>query len=154
MGIKIRERAADGVTILDLEGRLTLETFGVLKDTVRGLVDTGCRRVVLRLAGVSYVDSIGVAERRIRSRREFQLRMGLTLLRADVAAGHRIEVMMASAIVCFTEASCVTAWSQLWDQSASVGECTEGASYYTAMEREEAEPWPGGSGGRRCAFES
>ena len=61
-GMKIRERAADGVTILDLEGRLTLETFGVLKDTVRGLVDTGCRRVVLHLAGVSYVDSIGVAE--------------------------------------------------------------------------------------------
>ncbi len=62
VGIKIRERAADGVTILDLEGRLTLETFGVLKDTVRGLVDTGCRRLVLHLAGVSYFDSIGVAE--------------------------------------------------------------------------------------------
>ena len=61
-GMKIRERAADGVTILDLEGRLTLETFGLLKDTVRRLVDTGCRRVVLHLAGVSYVDSIGVAE--------------------------------------------------------------------------------------------
>lgn len=61
-GMKIRERFADGVTILDLEGRLTLETFGVLKDTVRRLVDTGCRRVVLHLAGVSYVDSIGVAE--------------------------------------------------------------------------------------------
>ncbi len=60
--MQIRKRAADGVTILDLEGRLTLETFGVLKDTVRGLVDTGCRRVVLHLAGVSYVDSIGVAE--------------------------------------------------------------------------------------------
>ena len=61
-GMKIRERAAGRVTILDLEGRLTLETFGVLKDTVRGLVDTGCRRLVLHLAGVSYVDSIGVAE--------------------------------------------------------------------------------------------
>ena len=60
--MKIQKRATDGVTILDLEGRLTLETFGVLKDTVRGLVDTGCRRVVLHLAGVSYVDSIGVAE--------------------------------------------------------------------------------------------
>ncbi len=60
--MKIRERAADGVTILELEGRLTLETFGVLKDAVRGLVDTGCRRVVLHLAGVTYVDSIGVAE--------------------------------------------------------------------------------------------
>ena len=60
--MKIQKRVTDGVTILDLEGRLTLETFGVLKDTVRGLVDTGCRRVVLHLAGVSYVDSIGVAE--------------------------------------------------------------------------------------------
>ncbi len=60
--MKIQKRATDGVTILDLEGRLTLETFGVLKDTVRALVDTGCRRVVLHLAGVSYVDSIGVAE--------------------------------------------------------------------------------------------
>ena len=62
VGMKIRERVANGVTILDLEGRLTLETFGVLTDTVRGLVNTGCRRVVLHLGGVSYVDSIGVAE--------------------------------------------------------------------------------------------
>ena len=48
--------------MFELRGRLTLESFGSLKDRVRDLVDQGGRRLVLDLGGVSHVDSIGVSE--------------------------------------------------------------------------------------------
>ena len=58
----IQERATGAVTVFELQGRLTLESFGVLKERVRTLVEQGGRRLVLDLSGVGYVDSIGVAE--------------------------------------------------------------------------------------------
>jgi anti-anti-sigma factor len=56
------ERSEGDVVILAPRGRLTLETFGVLKSFVGACVDRGCRRLVLNLARVSYADSIGIAE--------------------------------------------------------------------------------------------
>ena len=50
------------MTVLELSGRLTVEPFGYLKTRVRHRVDQGRRCLVLDLSGVSYVDSIGVAE--------------------------------------------------------------------------------------------
>ena len=50
------------VVILRPHGRLSVETFGLLKDRVRALVAEGRRQIVLNLADVSYVDSIGIAE--------------------------------------------------------------------------------------------
>ena len=50
------------VVILRPHGRLTVETFGLLKGRVREHVTEGRRRLVLNLADVSYVDSIGIAE--------------------------------------------------------------------------------------------
>ncbi|HIE92108.1 MAG TPA: anti-sigma factor antagonist [Acidobacteria bacterium] len=58
----IHERAAGPVPVLELRGRLTLESFGRLKNRVREVVESGTRHVVLDLAAVPYVDSIGVAE--------------------------------------------------------------------------------------------
>ena len=41
---------------------MTVNGYGRLKDTLHGLVAQGQQRVVLNLEGVSFIDSIGVAE--------------------------------------------------------------------------------------------
>ncbi len=58
----IDERTVGRVTVLIPRGRLTVETFGELKNRVRRLADDGRTHVVLNLSAVAYVDSIGVAE--------------------------------------------------------------------------------------------
>jgi anti-sigma B factor antagonist len=60
--MEIREHAAGAVMVYELSGRLTLESFGALKERVRQLADQGGRSLVLDLRGVSYIDSIGVSE--------------------------------------------------------------------------------------------
>ena len=58
----ITERRARDVTILDLSGPLVVERFGALKDHVAQLVRADRRFLILNLAQVPYIDSIGVAE--------------------------------------------------------------------------------------------
>lgn len=57
----ISERRVDGVTILDLDGRLV---FGdgdrVLRDRVNALVHQGDRKLLLNLSGITALDSGGV----------------------------------------------------------------------------------------------
>lgn len=61
--MEIRERHEDGVTILDLEGQLTLgDPTRMLKREVDRLVELGIRRVVLDLEKVPYIDSTGLGE--------------------------------------------------------------------------------------------
>ena len=63
-------RQSDGVTILDLAGRLSLGeavAFGpgsgvVLSETVRELAKKGQKNILLNLAGVMYVDSSGIGQ--------------------------------------------------------------------------------------------
>ncbi len=63
MSMKISTREVEGVTIVDLSGRITLgDETGKLRDAVRALLDRGVRKIVLNLAGVSYIDSTGVGE--------------------------------------------------------------------------------------------
>ena len=56
------ERVEGNVVILRPHGRLTVETFGLLKSRVRALVTKGYRQLVMNLGDVSYVDSVGIAE--------------------------------------------------------------------------------------------
>lgn len=59
MDIKIRQR--EGVTILDVVGRLTLYQGAELVYTqVRTLLDGGCRQLILELSQVSFIDSTGL----------------------------------------------------------------------------------------------
>jgi len=68
--LKYNVRQTGDVTILDLNGRLSLGealAFGpgsgvVLGDTVRELAKKGQKKIVLNLASVSYVDSSGVGQ--------------------------------------------------------------------------------------------
>jgi anti-sigma B factor antagonist len=61
--MRIEERTLGTVTILDLTGKLTFgDGDAALKDKVRGLVNRGCRQLVLNLAAVPHVDSVGIGE--------------------------------------------------------------------------------------------
>ena len=56
-------RHAGDVAIVDLTGRITLgEGCGVVRTTIRDLVNAGSRNILLNLHDVSYVDSSGLGE--------------------------------------------------------------------------------------------
>src|SRR5262249_34423962 len=53
----------DDVAILDLTGRITLgEGSGILRDTIKDLVDAGESRILVNLRDVTYIDSAGLGE--------------------------------------------------------------------------------------------
>jgi anti-sigma B factor antagonist len=58
----INERPSDGVIILDIRDRMTIEelTQPVLVNKVRQLVQEGRKWIVLNLAGVPYMDTSGL----------------------------------------------------------------------------------------------
>jgi len=63
VSMKIGTRQVDGVTILDLSGRITLGEGSVqLRDAVRDLLSKGQKHILLNLADVSYIDSSGIGE--------------------------------------------------------------------------------------------
>jgi len=63
MGIKVSTRQVDGITILDLSGRITLGEGSVtLRDAIRDLVNKGEKFILLNLGDVSYIDSSGIGE--------------------------------------------------------------------------------------------
>ncbi|HYK37409.1 MAG TPA: STAS domain-containing protein [Alloacidobacterium sp.] len=63
MSMKLNTRQVDGVTILDLSGRITLGEGSVqLRDAVRDLLAKGSKLILLNLADVNYIDSSGIGE--------------------------------------------------------------------------------------------
>ena len=61
MSLKVSTRQADGVTILDLSGRIILgEPTAMLRDTFQDLITRGQKKVLLNLADVHYIDSSGL----------------------------------------------------------------------------------------------
>jgi anti-anti-sigma factor len=70
MSLKYDVRQTRDVTILDLNGRLSLGealAFGpgsglVLSETIRELTKKGQKKILLNFAGVTYVDSSGVGQ--------------------------------------------------------------------------------------------
>ena len=63
MTMKSSTRQVDGVTIVDLSGRITLgEGSVVLRDTVRDLLSKGQKMILLNLGDVNYIDSSGIGE--------------------------------------------------------------------------------------------
>jgi len=57
----IRERAVEGITVLDLSGKIVLGEGDVqIKDRIKDLLADGQRRILLNLADVSYIDSAGL----------------------------------------------------------------------------------------------
>ena len=63
MSMKVTTRQVDGVTILDMSGRITLGEGSVsLRDTIRDLVAKGSKKILLNLGEITYIDSSGVGE--------------------------------------------------------------------------------------------
>ncbi len=63
MSMKTSTRQVDGVTILDLSGRITLGEGSVqLRDATRDLLSKGSKNILLNLGDVNYIDSSGIGE--------------------------------------------------------------------------------------------
>ena len=63
MTMKASTRQVEGVTVVDLSGRITLgEGSVVLRDTVRDLLAKGDKKILLNLGEVTYIDSSGIGE--------------------------------------------------------------------------------------------
>src|SRR5712671_7051320 len=63
MSLKSSTRQVDGITVLDLSGRITLgEGSVVLRDTIREVLGKGEKKILLNLGDVTYIDSSGIGE--------------------------------------------------------------------------------------------
>ena len=63
MALTIASRSVDGVSVLDLSGRITLGEGSVqLRDAVRDLIGKGQKNILLNLGDVNYIDSSGLGE--------------------------------------------------------------------------------------------
>ncbi|MFQ5793240.1 MAG: STAS domain-containing protein [Acidobacteriota bacterium] len=61
--MKIEERTAGDVTILDLKGKMLIgEGDELLRERINNLVEGGKNNILLNLAEVPYVDSAGLGE--------------------------------------------------------------------------------------------
>jgi anti-sigma B factor antagonist len=61
--MKANSRQVNGVTIVDMNGRITLgEGSTVLRETVKDLVGKGQKKILLNLGNVTYIDSSGIGE--------------------------------------------------------------------------------------------
>ena len=61
--MRITQRTAGGVTILDLNGRLTRDDgYGEIRATLGPLLKQGHTKFLLNLADVPYMDSTGIGE--------------------------------------------------------------------------------------------
>ena len=63
MALTIASREVDGVTVLDLHGRITLGEGSVqIRDAIRNLITKGQKSILLNLGDVNYIDSSGLGE--------------------------------------------------------------------------------------------
>jgi anti-sigma B factor antagonist len=63
MSMKVATRQVDGVTILDLSGRITLGEGSVtLRDAVHDVLAKGSKKILLNLENINYIDSSGIGE--------------------------------------------------------------------------------------------
>jgi anti-sigma B factor antagonist len=61
--MKTSTRQANGITIVDCSGRITLgEGSVILKHVVRELLSRGQKHILLNLGNVNYIDSSGIGE--------------------------------------------------------------------------------------------
>ena len=63
MTMKASTRQVNGVTVVDMSGRITLgEGSVILRDTVRDLLGKEQKKILLNLGDVTYIDSSGIGE--------------------------------------------------------------------------------------------
>ena len=63
MSLKAASREVGGVTVIDLDGRITLgDGSALLRDLIRDNLSKGHIKLVLNLAAITYLDSTGLGE--------------------------------------------------------------------------------------------
>ena len=63
MSFKATSREVGDVTLIDMDGRITLgEGSALLRDLIRENLAKGRKKIVLNLGGVLYIDSTGLGE--------------------------------------------------------------------------------------------
>jgi len=63
VSVKLNTRKVGDVTVVDVSGRITLgEGSSALRDSLRDLVASGNKKILLNLGEVSYIDSSGIGE--------------------------------------------------------------------------------------------
>ena len=61
MNIRTRTRQVNGVTIVDISGRIVLgEESASLRDLIRDLLSKGQKQILLNLGSVDHIDSMGL----------------------------------------------------------------------------------------------
>lgn len=61
MALRITNREVDGVTVVDLDGRIVLgEESNSLREAVKGLLASNKKKIVLNMNNVTYIDSAGL----------------------------------------------------------------------------------------------
>lgn len=61
MALRITNREVDGVTVVDLDGRIVLgEESNSLREAVKGLLANNKKKIVLNMNNVTYIDSAGL----------------------------------------------------------------------------------------------
>jgi anti-sigma B factor antagonist len=61
VALRMTERDVNGVSVLDIEGRIVLgEESNSFREKVKSLLAAGKKKIVLNLANVSYIDSAGL----------------------------------------------------------------------------------------------
>jgi len=58
--MEINQRTVNDVVILDINGEIDLYNAPDIKDTIKNLIDSGKRQVIINLEKVSYIDSSGI----------------------------------------------------------------------------------------------
>jgi len=63
MSFRATSREVGDVTVIDMDGRITLgEGSALLRDLVREKLGSGHRKILMNLAGINYIDSTGLGE--------------------------------------------------------------------------------------------
>jgi anti-sigma B factor antagonist len=63
VSMKASNRQVDGITVVDMSGRITLgEGSVILRDSIRDLIGKGQKKILLNLGDVTYIDSSGIGE--------------------------------------------------------------------------------------------
>ena len=62
VNLYLSERRQGEITILDLKGRIRINSSTLLHKAIRCLLDEGKTKILLNLAGVTHIDSIGLGE--------------------------------------------------------------------------------------------
>jgi anti-sigma B factor antagonist len=61
VALRMTERDVNGITVLDIEGRIVLgEESNSFRERVKSLLAAGKRKIVLNMSNVSYIDSAGL----------------------------------------------------------------------------------------------